>query len=838
MIKNYFTIALRNLWNKKIYSGINLLGLSVTAAFCLLVYMYVQQERSYDTFHRNADRLYRLEATSLFDFGENGKPKKGFFSFLKSKDDDVRNMLTHPYVVPDDIKGSFPEVEDVIRFQGAGPVTVWYNNEPLKMEDGKVTYAEKNFFRLLDFPLEKGNAASVLSDKKNVVISQRTAKRIFGRQDPVGKIISYAKNDTISFTVAGVMKDFPSNSSYDYDIIMPLEAHPSHLENAADRSNNSFNYTALLLLKNNTNIPAFSTKLESFSKTYFADAIREWQKNDRESRLGNFHLSVRPFTRAHYNSSYPWGHYTNQENMYELAALALIILLIACVNYVLLSLTNTVSRSQEVGIRKTMGASRKSIVIQFLVETQLLVLFSVIAGIILCVSTVPFFNTITGAGISLKDFPVTGLLLGAFALFILLGFAAGLYPALIMSGMRPLNMLRKFSSVKINPVLSKGLVVVQYAACVLLIISSLVIAKQINHMNKMNLGFDKEQVLMIENPFEWGTPEMKELSNRMYQYAASEPSLEGATAASSRFGYGFNMNGHLINGKREMIFYIPVDFSYFDLLKIKLLKGRFFSPAMPTDSSRFEIPANKKVEGSSTVRRAVVVNNTLYKMLGQPPMDEVNASLGARIIGVCDDYQFFNPTQKVSPAYHAIAANNSFNFVYLKIKAGQDIPAVLNRIKSNWDRITGKQPFTYTFADEEVKKGYVSYTKWLKTINAATLLAVIIACLGLFGLSALYAMNRTKEVGIRKIMGASVPGLFLLLNKGVLRLALLSFAIAVPLAAWFMKKWLQNFADRIDLTWIYFAAAGLIAIFLAVVSVSYHAIRTATTNPVNSLRSE
>ncbi|MFN8291377.1 MAG: ABC transporter permease [Chitinophagaceae bacterium] len=838
MLKNYFTIALRNLWNRKIYSGINLLGLSVTAAFCLLVFMYMQQEGSFDKFHRNAGRLYRLEATSLFQPGENERSGKGFFSFLKDKDDDTRNMLTQSYVMADDIRSNFPEVEDVARFQSAGDLTLWYNNEPYKIGTDQTTYAEKNFFRLFDFPLEEGTATGVLEDKSSVVISQKLARLVFGKTDPVGRTIAFSKNDSVLHTITGVMKDFPVNSSFQFDLVMPLEAHPSHQEDKADHSNNHFSYITLLLLKQKTDAQAFNKKLRAFSRTYFADAIKEWQQGEEDKRLADFHLSIRPFTRAHYNSSYPWGHYTNQENMYELGLLALVILLIACVNYVLLSLTNTVSRSQEVGIRKTMGAGRRNIVLQFLLETQLLVLFSVLAGIVICVSTLPFFNSITDAGIRLRDFPLTAFLGGAAALFLLLGLAAGLYPALVMSGMRPLNMLRKFSSVRINPVLSKGLVVMQYAACVMLIISSLVITRQMRYMNRMDLGFDKEQVLLVENPYDWDSPDRTALDGRLAQYAASEPAISGYAAAASKFGYGFNLNGHLVNGKREMIFHVPVDFNYFGLMKIRLLKGRYFSKEMLTDTARIDIPADKKVEGSSAVRRAVVVNKSLYNLLGQPPLDEINPSLGAIIIGVCDDYQFFNTTQKVGPAYHTAGSRTGFNFFYFKIKPGQDLPAVLARIRSGWNSITAKQPFVFSFLDEEVKKGYLSYTRWLKTINAAMVLAVLIACLGLFGLSALYAVNRTKEVGIRKVMGASVTGLFFMLNKGVLRLAIISFMMAIPLAVYFMKKWLQNFASRIELSWVYFAAAGIIAILLAILSVNYHAVKAASANPVDSLRSE
>ena len=371
-------------------------------------------------------------------------------------------MIVHPYVLAGDIQSAFPEVEAVVRSQGAGNKVVWYNNEPFKMVDNKVTYVEKNFFSVFDFPLIQGNALTVLNDKYNIVINQRTAKLLFGKDNAIGKTIRFAKADTMLYTVTGVAKDFPTNSNYHYDIIMPLEAHPSHLENMADRSKNHFNYVTILLLKKNTDVQAFEKKLFSFSKDYYAEEVKEWQKNEKETRLTNFHLSIRPFADAHYNTA-PWGHYSNLENLYELATLSLIILLIACVNYVLLTLTNTVSRSQEVGIRKTLGAARKNIVLQFLTETQILVFLSVVAGIIICISALPYFNSLTGSSIDLGNFSFGNFLLGAVCLFIILGFTAGFYPALVMSGMKRLNMLRKFSSVKINPVLSKALVVVQYA---------------------------------------------------------------------------------------------------------------------------------------------------------------------------------------------------------------------------------------------------------------------------------------------------------------------------------------------------------------------------------------
>lgn len=634
-------------------------------------------------------------------------------------------------------------------------------------------------------------------------------------------------------------KDFPINSSIQYKMVFPLEAHPSHQENAIDRSNNHFNYTTLLLLKPGSSLDNFQQKLRAFSKSYFAETVKEWAERETDkTKEIKFELSLRPFASAHYNSAYPWGHYTEVENLYQLALLAIVIALIACVNYVLLSLTNTVSRSQEVGIRKTLGAERKNIVWQFLVETQLLVGIAIAAGIVLCILLMPVFNSLTGAQLTASAIYWKEYMLGAIGLFVIIGFAAGVYPALVMSGMRPLNMLRKFSSVKMSPFLSNSLVVVQYSACVLLIISAIVISQQMKLMNSMQLGFDKEQVMYINNPYDWEDKERKTFVERMKQYASTDPAIDGITGSNSKFGYGFSMNGHTINNKHEMIFQVSVDFGYFKFMKIPIVKGRAFSNDMPTDSARIDLPKESTFEGTSTVRRPVVVNETLYKMLGNPPLDEINPSLGARIIGVCKDYQFFSVMKKVDPAYHNIGGNYGYNFATLRIKANQNLPEAINRIQTNFALLTGKRPFEFSFVDEEVKKGYETYSKWLKTINAATLVAIIIACMGLFGLSALYALNRTKEVGIRKVMGASVASIFLLLNKNIFRLALISFAIAVPAALYLMREWLQNFPTRINLNWTIFLVAGVVGLGLAMIAVSYHTVKAARANPVESLKRE
>lgn len=838
MMANYIRIAIRNLWKRKVYTGINLLGLSIAAAFGLLMALYLQQELSYDKFHKNAGELYRLEATNFFSPKKDEEKKKGFFASLLPAMVRERNMLVMPMVLGSDIKAAFPEVENVIRLMGTGDPLVWVNGESFKMEDRSTAEVDADFFTIFDFPLIKGNPSTVLKGSNDVVLSETTAKRFFGNENSVGKTFKMANDSSRIYVVTGVMKDFPVNSSLKYEMLFPIAGDPGYVEDMGDRSNNHYKVVTILKFRKDTKINLFKAKLETFTQQYFAESIKSRKEVGPNKEKEEFHLYLTPFAQAHFSDSFPWGHFTNLENIYQLLTLALIIVIIACVNYILLTLTHTVTRSQEVGVRKTMGADRKHIVGQFLVETQLLILIALFAGLILSIIVMPLFNQISGSTLSASDVSVSFFIKGGFILFVLLGLLAGVYPAFVMSGMKPLSMLRKFSSVKLSPVLSRTLVVVQYATCILLIISSIVISNQMRYMNAMELGFDKEQVLLIENPYEYDDPQRLQHSARFAYYASTEPAIEGVTFANFKFGSGFNMNGHLINGQREMIFQIPLDYDFFEFSKIGMAKGRFFDRNMPTDSTSLELTEDQYTKGSSSVRKPIVVNETLYKLLGNPPLNEINKAMGAPIIGVSKDFHFWNATQKIPPAYMVVGSRWGYAFAYVRIKKGQQLPDVINRIKANWDNMTGKRPMILSFEDEEVKKGYESFTTWLQTVNVATILAVIIACMGLFGLSALYAMNRTKEIGIRKVMGASVSSLFLLLNKEVIWLTLLSFTIAVPLALYFLNGWLEHFVFRIKIGWVIFLIAGIVGFLLAIIAVSYHSLRAATSNPVKALRTE
>jgi putative ABC transport system permease protein len=833
MLKINLKLALRNILRNKLYTAINIIGLGVASAFCILVYLYVKNERSFDSFHNNNASLFRVEESNIFGGMGRDEQKKSFFSFLTA-DADKQNMIQTPVPFGIDLKKNFPEVEDAVRIKTDYNPIVRIGNQSFKEKDNTVAYVDPNFFRVFNYPLLEGNKASVLSSINQVVLSQRMAKKYFGNADPIGKTINIT-SDKLMLTVSGVAKDFPQNSSFQYDILIPIQADSYYVKGMA-QGTNSFSHLLIIKLAHGTNEADFQRKLDAFSKPYFKTLVESMAKADPKNKPQPFQVYLRPFAQAHYNQSDGWDHYTDLKNIYQLICLTVVILLIACLNYILLTLTSAISRSQDVGVRKTIGANRKQIVFQYYVETQLLAFIAVIAGFFIAVLCVPFFNGLIGSDLSINNFTAADI--GSMiALALALGLLAGVYPALAMSGLKPLNIMRSFSAYRISPGLSKSLVVLQYTICIVLVISALVINKQMRFLNNADMGFDKNEVVVLQNPYSWDDKqERSSLKTRLTQFVADQPYLQDITSTYFNFG-GYNTNGFMLDGKHIDVHDMNVDFNYFTFNKISIVKGRNFSTAFSGDSAKIKLTPQQITAHSSAADHNIVVNETLYDLLGKPKLDVVNRELGGVIVGVCKDYNIDDLTKKIEPTYHEIQGNPA-GYFWIKIKPGQNIPQAMDKLQAGWNKLTGNLPFSYSFMDQDVAKSYDAYKRWMSTITTSCILAILIACLGLFGLSGLTTLNRTKEIGIRKVLGASVSNLFILLNRGTLYLAAGSFVIAAPIAFYLVHQWLDNFAYRIKPDWLLFTAAGAIAMLTAVIAVSYHTIKAAVANPVNSLRNE
>jgi len=820
------------MFRNKLYTAINITCLSVASAFCVLVYLYVKNEHSFDNFHKDVDRLYRVEETDMWANANGKKPLKNFFSFAM-KDAEQKNMIVTPTPMAIDLKNNFPEIENAVRLQSLGGETIKAGNTSYK-EENNLTLADADFFKVFNYPLVSGDPATVIAPPNHAAISEKLAHKYFSNENPIGKTLTMPNEPTQPpMIISGIFKDFPSNSSFQFDLVLNIESNPDYKKDMASGVN-SFNTPLILKLRKGASANSLTAKLDAFGVNYFKPLYDSERKFDPKAKIEQMNFFLRPFSEAHYNQSQGWYHYTDLKNIYQLVCLTVVILLIACLNYILITLTNTFSRSQDVGIRKTIGARRIQVIMQYYTETQLTVFIAVFIGFLLALAFLPTFENLTNATIDIANIPFTSIALFLIILAIGLGLIAGIYPAFAMSGLKPLSIMKSFSAYKINPVLSRLLIITQFAVCVVLIISSLVINKQMRYINNADMGFNKDQVLVLNSPYGWTDRQsFKVLAKRMYDYAATEPGIKDVSGGSWDFGGG-NHNTYQINGEKTVLQELNVDFNFFSFMDVPIVKGRAFSRAIVSDSSKTAVTGEHKF---STARHTVVVNETLYNLLGKPEVGVYNDQMGGVIIGVCKDYHIQDLTQKIEPAYFVVN-KQPISQVWVRIAAGRNIPEEMAKIKVEWNKLTGNLPFVYTFLDQDVAKSYDEYTRWMATINVACGVAIFLACLGLFGLSGLTTINRTKEIGIRKVLGASVTNLFLLVNKETFILAIVAFIIAAPLATYFTRHWLDNFAYRVHTGWLLFAVSGIIAVLTAIVAVSYHTIKAATANPADSLRSE
>lgn len=815
MLRSYFTIAWRNLIKNRTLSLINIIGLSLSIAFCLLLFFYLRYEGSYDRFHVKKNRLFRLEATNVWD---TTKPAKSLFSFL-THNAEANNTLVWPVIVARDIKAQFPEVTGVTRWTDAMGQMVSVNMTKYKTDH--LIVSDANFFTTFSFRIKRGDPTA-LNSPNNVVLSQSTAKLFFGDSDPIGRTIAMADDSTKLYTVAAIAMDAPANSSIKFSIVIPLEGTADYAERVKQRFNQSSQMTVIELAEH-VDRDAFELRLNKWAKSYFVEPfVADFGKYYKAVDFTKYRWYMRPFAEAHYNVSRPWGHYTDAKNIYQLICIVVVILLIASLNYVLLIISNAATRSQEVGVRKVLGAGRRAIVMQFWVETQILIFVSIVVGWILCCCLLPVFNLLMGTGLHVADLSWTDVVGALLGLGIVLGLMAGYYPALVISKMKITTVLKGYSTFRINPGFSNVLVGLQFTACIVLMVAAFVIDRQMRYVDNKDLGFDKEQVLMVENPV-YDKEFTARMRGRLQAYAATQPDILLYSAMNGGLTGRYNMNGFQLNGEQKWRAELAVDYDYFKMLGLKFVIGRPFSRAIASDTSRD--------------KRPIVVNESLWQMLGkEAKLGEYCAPLQGRIIGVVKDYHFESLAKKVGPEEHRLA-QNFVQFFMFKVRPGRMQETIAN-IEKEWKSASGNYPFTFRFMDEDITKMYEADRRWERIMQTACFFAIFIACLGLFGLSAINAINRTKEIGIRKVLGAELKDIFWQLSRGFFIIVGVAIVIATPLAWWMMNKWLEDFAYRITIGWWMFALVGASVLVIAMVTVSYQAVKAALVNPVDSLRSE
>ena len=818
MIRTYFKIAWNNLRKNKVFSFINIFGLAAGLACCMLITLYIRNEVSYDKYHKHAADIYQLGT----NFIREGKETK---------------MSGTPAPVAQAMQFEYPEIEQTTRLLALfneDKTLLQYNEKnaaPQSFYETKGYIADSAFFRVFTYDFLEGNPATALNEPRTVVLSEEIARKIFGNQPALNKLlhISSGTNGDYDFMVTGVFRPVSKPSHIDARFFLSFKG--GEIEQLANRmatnfANNNMFFT-YLQLKPGTDVAALQAKFPAFIDKYAGKDLKAqgFYKKQFLTKLTDIHL----YSGMNQNVTPP-GSVTY---LYILTSIALFTLLIACINFMNLSTARSSKRSAEVGIRKVLGAEKSALVRQFLGESVFMSLIAFVFAFALVWFLLPAFNKLAGKELSLSFSQNTITIAAFLVLSVITGIVAGIYPAFYLSSFRPVKVLKgRFSNSLAAVSLRKGLVVFQFVISVALIISSVVIASQMRYLRSADLGFDKDQQVVI--------PLRSATAKQMYQSLKNElAKLPGVTnVGASLFNPGvFNPSDNLLykegqtmnDAKRTRMNW--VDAGYLQTLNIKPVAGRLFSEAFPADTSF-----------------RMVLNETAIRDIGFPSaqdavgkkvyFDYQGQQYGFDIVGVVKDFHFEDLHLPITPYGYQLNSNlDNFNYMLVHTR-GADMKALLSSIGAGWHRLNPNEPFEYNFLDEEFQKNYQAEDRLAGIVGYFTMIAILICCLGLFGLAAFSAEQRVKEIGVRKVLGASVSGIVGLLSKDFLKLVFVAIVIASPLAWYIMNKWLQDFAYRVDISWWVFAVAGAGAVLIAFITIGFQAIRAATVNPVKSLRTE
>jgi putative ABC transport system permease protein len=818
MLKNYFKIAFRNLHKQKLYSLINIFGLAVGIACAIIIYLFIQDEYSFDSFHESAENIYRVEQITYQQLKETIEPRPFFDSRLP------QGMHKSPWLPLSMGQALFeiiPEIENYTR----GDINNFVVRAGEKTFDEEILLADSTFFTMFTFPLIAGSAEDVLGDPSLIVITPGIAQKYFGESNPVGEsLFIKIQDEERQFTVSGVAETPPVNSSLPFTMVMRIENRAFYNQNLERW--NSFNTPLFVELNAGSDPGEFTRKLNEFADERFADSYargRERLGFPEDAVVAEF--TITPLRDIHLDASTEWINASNPLYSYILGAIAVLILIIACINYVTLALARSSGRAKEVGIRKTSGAFRNQIAIQFWGETQLLTLFAMLGGIGLTELALPFFNELSGKSLAINPMENTGILGAILGVTILTGLIAGSYPAVILSRFNPVTALKGVNSFKFKPRLTKGLLIVQYSLSIFLIISSMVMFRQLDFVSSKELGYEEDQVVFVSTYTGWN----ENGTQLMERYRSELNGVRGVRSVSGMapaFTTGSNRYGFRVNDEEKVSYIYFVDNQILNTLGFKLIAGRDFSAERPSD-----------VTGS------IIVNEALVESMGwDDPIGEQlpwkTRDEPSTVIGVVRDFHFQSMESEIAPMlFHMDPGHGGVAEIAIKIEEGM-IAETLPQLEARWADVVPFTPFNYWFLDDAVARQYDEYRQWMRIMGISTLMAILIACLGLFGLAGITAVNKTREIGIRKVLGAGMGQIILLLNRDVMRLILISLLIAAPVSWYIMEQWLNDFAYRITITGEIFVVSGFATILITLVTVSYYSLKAAYANPVDSLRSE
>lgn len=813
MLNNYFKIAYRYLLKQKGYAFINIIGLAVGLASCIIILLYVNHELSYDKHHNDAERIYRLRST--IDFSGN------YF-----------DMVVSPAPMGPTLQADYPEVEAMARFRDRGSYLI--RTEDVSFKEQNIVFTDQQVFDVFNIPLVKGSSEDALTAPNTLVISKRAALKFFGSQDVIGESLLLDNEHT--FTIMAVMEDMPSTSHFNYDFLLSM---PS-IDEAMQMNWFSNNFVTYIKLRPGIDAEQFLPNIYEIQQKYMEPQLQQIMGiNFKEFRdAGNlYEHDLQPLLDIHLKSDFVGELQANGSitYVYIFSGLALFILLLACINFMNLATARSSQRAKEVGIRKTLGSMRKQLAIQFLSESILLSFMAFILSLLLVEITLPFFSDIAGRTIESNYMNNPYLMVYIVAIVLVTGVLAGLYPAFMLSSFRPVSVLKgSHPETWGHSFLRKGLVVFQFCISMIIVVSLLVMNKQMSFVHNKDLGFEKDKVLVLNDTYAIGdTDQVLTFKKELLRF----PVIKSATT-SAYFpvaGYYTNDTVYWPEGNEPSELNTvsmqtwTVDEDYIPTLGMKILQGRNYS------------------KERSQEQDAVILNESALKKLGiEDPIGKIIHTYGQdspdaehirdiEIIGIVENFHYESLRENIKPL--GLFYSNNRNNIAVKIST-TDMSETINSIKELWNQYAPNQPFTYSFLNERFDAMYRAELRVQNLMASFSILAIVIACLGLFGLSAYSAERRNKEIGIRKVLGANVQSILKLVSKEFLQLISISFIISIPIAWFVMDQWLEGFTYHTTVDIQTFAIAGFGILLITLFTVSGQSIKAALTNPIDSLRSE
>lgn len=812
MFKNFLITIIRNFNRNKFYTILNVVGLSVGLICAILIVLFIQEELSYDKYNVNHKRIVRLAS----DFTLNGKRDR---------------VATSPMPFGPTFKQEFPEVEEYVRIQGSGRQQFRYKDKEFYEE--RISYIDSSVFKVFSYNLIQGDPDKALTEPYTIVLNETLAKKYFGDEDPIGKVLIVGENR--SFTVTGVMEDIPRNSHFNFRGFYSMKTIES-IRGAEEFNSTepitfwSFSNYTFLLLKENTNIDALQSKFPSYYNKYMKSL---------GDQLGvEYHLIVQKLADIHLKSDLQWDAPTgNIKYIFILSAIAFFILSIAGINYMNMATARSSKRAREVGVRKVVGAHRDTLIRQFLMESLSLTILALMIALIVVELILPLFNSLVNKDLSLSVRETPEILVFSVVLALVLGIVSGSYPAFYLSSFRPATIL-KGSTIKgkAGGLLRKLLVISQFTVSAIMISGTIVVGVQLNYMNNKDMGFSKEDVLVSIVRDSLMRTKIEPLKDELRK----SPNINSIATSNTLIGFDGSKTVHLYEGEEGMEQYAlnfsVIDFDYLDMMQMKIMQGRKFNRKIASDTSSAFIVNQSAARKFNWNEKAVGKKLQLgVELEGEEDDDGI---MKGEVVGVVADFHYRPLRENIEPINFLVSENPRHRRVlYVKLNQ-ENREESIKYIESVWNKFSPNMAFNYFFLDDRLRENYDSEVRLTWIFSIFSLLSILIASLGLFGLSSFMAEQRTKELGIRKVLGASVKQLVNLLTKEFVRLIFIANVLAIPITYWAMNSWLNDFSYRIQISWWIFLLTLIVSLVIGVFTVSWQSYRAASADPVNAIKYE